>query len=493
MAVNITKNFVTNNRCYKNAQTITVKGLMLHSVGCAQPTATVFRNSWDTSSVSVCVHAFIDGNSGNVLQILPWNYRAWHCGSGGNGSGNNTHIGVEMCEPSCIKYTGGSTFTTSNLTEARAVAKRTYEAAVELFASLCKTYSLNPTSDGVIISHKEGHSRGIASDHGDPEHLWKGLGLSYTMDGFRKDVASVLNGGSISAVDTSTDGTDNVVSTSTGDSTGSSSATLTVEAPVVEIEPNPNIMGMQPIFPFVELSIGDFCISSFDDDFSDTVIDFTYHRTTYYAETSQAGSKFDITLYDDTAVEVEEKIASALNDGGNIIITIKYGYSLGGEERYMTSELTGQVAKYGLSFEGIGLTLTLSGTTQDYSSAVGNVKTEEYDADTYQGKPSEIVKKICEDEGWEIGYIEETESCYDNDGTTLKTFRRESMSSGMFILYKLCEEATSAVSGDVGYRFFLDGKTAYFFPTSNTAIDAMLSQNKETSTSDTSVTKTKSN
>lgn len=36
-----------------------------------------------------------------------------------------------MCEPSCIKYTGGSSFTCSDKATARAVAKRTYESAVE--------------------------------------------------------------------------------------------------------------------------------------------------------------------------------------------------------------------------------------------------------------------------------------------------------------------------------------------------------------------------
>lgn len=84
-----------------------------------------------------------------------------------------------MCEPSCIKYTGGSSFTCSDKATARAVAKRTYESAVELFAMLCKQYNLNPTADGVIISHREGHSRGIASNHGDPEHLWNGLGMGH--------------------------------------------------------------------------------------------------------------------------------------------------------------------------------------------------------------------------------------------------------------------------------------------------------------------------
>ena len=77
---------------------------------------------------------------------------------------------------------------------AKAVAKRTYEAAVELFAMLCKQYGLNPTADGVIISHKEGHSRGIASNHGDLEHLWTQLGMGYTMDGFRQAVKAAMSG-----------------------------------------------------------------------------------------------------------------------------------------------------------------------------------------------------------------------------------------------------------------------------------------------------------
>lgn len=184
-----------NNPCYKAGKKITVKGLMLHSVGCPQPKASVFINSWNKASYNnACVHAFIDGNDGTVYQTLPWDYRGWHCASGKNGSGNNTHIGVEMCEPACIKYTGGSSFTCSDKATAKAVAKRTYQSAVELFAMLCKKYNLNPTADGVIISHSEGYKRGIASNHGDPEHLWRGLGLSYTMAGFRNDVKKAMEG-----------------------------------------------------------------------------------------------------------------------------------------------------------------------------------------------------------------------------------------------------------------------------------------------------------
>ncbi len=189
--MNLVKSILTNNPCYTAGRKIAVKGLMLHSVGCPQPKASVFIKNWNRSSFdSACVHGFIDANDGTVYQTLPWNHRGWH----GGGSSNNTHIGVEMCEPACIKYTGGSTFTCSDTATARACAERTYNAAVELFAYLCKEYNLNPLGNGVIISHKEGHSRGIASNHGDPEHLWRGLGMGYTMDGFRNDVRNAMNG-----------------------------------------------------------------------------------------------------------------------------------------------------------------------------------------------------------------------------------------------------------------------------------------------------------
>ena len=169
---------------------------MLHSVGCPQPNATVFVNNWNSPNYGdACVHAFIDGNNGNVYQTLPWNHRGWHAG----GSANNTHIGVEMCEPSSIRYYLGSNFSYSDINDARQSVKITYESAVELFAYLCKKYGLNPLGDGVIVSHNEGYIRGIASNHGDPEHLWTGLSMGYTMDGFRKDVYAKMHGSSSSS------------------------------------------------------------------------------------------------------------------------------------------------------------------------------------------------------------------------------------------------------------------------------------------------------
>ena len=40
---------------------------MLHSVGCPQPSAQVFVNSWNSADKSACVHAFIDANTGDGI------------------------------------------------------------------------------------------------------------------------------------------------------------------------------------------------------------------------------------------------------------------------------------------------------------------------------------------------------------------------------------------------------------------------------------------
>lgn len=179
--------YLTQNPCYKQGRPLSVRGLMLHSVGCPQPSAQVFVKNWNSPTFkNACVHGFIDANTGAVYQTLPWTMRGWHAG----GAANNTHIGVEMCEPATIKYNGGASYVDLDPVKTKKAILTTYKSAVELFASLCKQFNLDPLKDGVIISHKEGHARGIATNHGDPEHLWKPYGL--TMDGFRKDVKSKM-------------------------------------------------------------------------------------------------------------------------------------------------------------------------------------------------------------------------------------------------------------------------------------------------------------
>ena len=44
---------------------------------------------------------------------------------------------------------------------------------------------------------------GIGTDHADPEHLWRQLGMGYTMDGFRADVAAKMAAGNTDEEDDS--------------------------------------------------------------------------------------------------------------------------------------------------------------------------------------------------------------------------------------------------------------------------------------------------
>lgn len=200
----IIQSFLTENSCYMIGKKMEVKGLMLHSIGCPQPNAAVFAKGWNNPNKEVAVHGFIDGNTGDAWQFLPWEICGWHAG----GAANLTHIGVEMGEPSCIKYKPSSAIFTVSAADKPAaieVVKRTYASAIELFAYLCKKFNLNPLADGVIIGHAEGHARGVASNHGDPEHIWRQLGLPYTMDTFRTAVANAMKSGTADPSDPSKD------------------------------------------------------------------------------------------------------------------------------------------------------------------------------------------------------------------------------------------------------------------------------------------------
>ena len=182
----IIKMICTLSDCYRARRKITVKRLMLHSVGCAQPNLYVFQRIWNKPGVNACVHAVI-GALGLVIQCLDWNWRGWHAG----GIANNDTIGVEMTEPSTIKYIGGSSWVDLDPIKTKAHVMDTYKTAVQLFAKLCKDNKLDPIKNGVIISHSEGHRRGVASNHGDVEHIWNRFGL--TMNVFRQDVKKAMN------------------------------------------------------------------------------------------------------------------------------------------------------------------------------------------------------------------------------------------------------------------------------------------------------------
>ncbi|MFR1232672.1 MAG: hypothetical protein ACLSCQ_03295 [Evtepia gabavorous] len=71
MALTVRQTYLTQNDCYRSGGALTPQGLMLHSVGCAQPDAMAFVQSWNQPGVKACVHGFIDANTGAVYQTLP--------------------------------------------------------------------------------------------------------------------------------------------------------------------------------------------------------------------------------------------------------------------------------------------------------------------------------------------------------------------------------------------------------------------------------------
>lgn len=199
--MNLLTCILTENDCCKDKKTITPKGVIVHSTAANNPnlkryiqpiSSTPDRdrllsllgtnangNHWNRKmDEKKCVHAFIgklaDGSVAAV-QTLPWTQKGWHSASGSKGSANKTHIAFEICEDGLTDpdYFG-----------------QIYREAVELTAHLCRLYGLDPLADGVVICHKEGYRRGIASNHADVEHWFPKHGKS--MDDFRADVAAEI-------------------------------------------------------------------------------------------------------------------------------------------------------------------------------------------------------------------------------------------------------------------------------------------------------------
>lgn len=192
MALEIRQCILTKNRCYKQGKKISPKGIIVHSTGANNPNLkryiqpddgiigkNPYTNHWNTSIPSKCVHAFIGKDKNGIVRVyqtLPWDYRCWGCGSGKNGTYNDSYIQFEICEDS--------------LADAK-YFNEAFSLAIELCAYLSKKYNI-PNSN--IISHKEANKRGYASNHGDCDHWLVRFGRN--MDWFRSQVV-IKNNSSI--------------------------------------------------------------------------------------------------------------------------------------------------------------------------------------------------------------------------------------------------------------------------------------------------------
>ena len=202
---------MTNSTCYKNTEKMEVFGILWHDTGCnndtlkryVQPSDNDPRkdeilakigknrngNDWNhvyrKAGVNAFVGRFADDSVGAV-QVMPWDYRPWGCGSGSLGSCNDHWIQFEICEDAKTN---------------KEYALEAYNEACKLTAYLCDKFHLDPFGTvnfkgqkvPVILCHWDSYLLGLGSGHDDiydwfPHIIGKG------MDDVRKDVAALMQG-----------------------------------------------------------------------------------------------------------------------------------------------------------------------------------------------------------------------------------------------------------------------------------------------------------
>lgn len=194
MALNVIKNYLTKNRCYRKGAKRTAIGIQIHTIGTGQGTAKAVCDYWNQPGVSACTTYICDADvSGRVYQLLPEDYYSW----ADAGYGNRNLITIEIAESDFIKYTGGANYTVTNAENFKRDILRGYDTAVQLCAEICKRHKWNPKAKlpsglYLISSHDEGRRAGLSSAHVDPTHVWDRFGLS--MDTFRQAVVNAMNG-----------------------------------------------------------------------------------------------------------------------------------------------------------------------------------------------------------------------------------------------------------------------------------------------------------
>lgn len=188
-----TVKYITENDGYKYNGAITgPRGLIVHSTAWPGYDADAIFDDFNRPKRGASIHGAIDDKK--FIQMMPFSRQAGHVGSGSRGTLNTSFLGIEICEPSGIKYNkSGSAIISYDPPAGYFEAVR--DKAVELYAYLCGVYNIDPLrhdAGGGILGHYEAHALGYGDNHADPQHWWE-LREGYTMDDFRRDVYNRLN------------------------------------------------------------------------------------------------------------------------------------------------------------------------------------------------------------------------------------------------------------------------------------------------------------
>ena len=192
MEMEIIQCYQAKNPCYRKGTPMKPVGIVVHSTGANNPHlcryvdcperlgVNRYGNHWNRPEAATLVHGAIGLDKEGfvtVVNTLPYTMAAWGVGKGSRGSYNydpTGHIQFEMCEDD---LTDPSYF------------DQVMGTAVAYCARLCREYGLAAES---VVSHKEAHALGYASNHGDPEN-WMGR-FGMTMEDFRARVRAKLKG-----------------------------------------------------------------------------------------------------------------------------------------------------------------------------------------------------------------------------------------------------------------------------------------------------------
>lgn len=188
-SLSVTNHMMINNDAYNETNDFTqLKGIFVHSTATPGAMADRWYLAWNKPDTNVAVHAFLDDKG--VYKYLPYEQIAWHAGK----PANLYYLDFEICEPSGFKYVNNQ-ISGYNIEEQQEYFDKIWINATVYTAYLCKINGLDVTED-TVMSHAEGAWKGIATNHGDPNH-WFTL-HNKTMDDFRNDVRKILASGDIS-------------------------------------------------------------------------------------------------------------------------------------------------------------------------------------------------------------------------------------------------------------------------------------------------------
>lgn len=204
-----TKCIMTQSSCYKGTREFTPKGILFHSTGCNNPCISRYvqpddnaenkweminmlgvnscKNDWNHIELRAGVHGFLGKlQNGDIkfIQVLPWEYRPWGCGSGAKGTGNDLYLQFEICEDNLF---GEEYFNCA------------YKEAIEISAYLCKKFGISPFGTiqyngcefPAITCHSDSCAMGIGSNHGDVLHWFLKHGKD--MNSVRSDIQRLLD------------------------------------------------------------------------------------------------------------------------------------------------------------------------------------------------------------------------------------------------------------------------------------------------------------